>query len=62
MEINYSPKLNRKIKPIFVIGAMKCGTTTIFKQLKTRDDICFPPKKEPGYQRWELQEAKTLRP
>ena len=49
MEINYSPKLKRKIIPIFVIGSMKCGTTTIFKQLESRSDICFPPIKEPGY-------------
>ena len=39
-------QLYNKITPIFVIGAMKCGTATIYEHLKTQNQICFAPVKE----------------
>lgn len=42
-------KITNNVTPIFVIGAMKSGTTSIFNQLKNNPEICFPEKKEPGY-------------
>lgn len=37
------------LTPVFVIGAMKAGTTTIFNTLRMNSEICFPIKKEPSY-------------
>lgn len=34
---------------IFLIGAMKCGTSTIFKYLEQHPEICVPKIKEPEY-------------
>lgn len=42
-------KLSEKIKPIFVIGAMKSGTTTLFNYLEQQEEICFAITKEPEY-------------
>jgi hypothetical protein len=33
----------------FIIGAAKCGTTTLFDLLKQHDDIFMPIKKEPNF-------------
>lgn len=41
------PKI--EIQPIFLIGAMKCGTSSIFKHLELHPEICFPPIKEPEF-------------
>ncbi|MCB0457413.1 MAG: sulfotransferase [Flavobacteriaceae bacterium] len=41
--------LGKNIQPIIMIGAMKCGTSTIFKHLQLHPQICFPPLKEPEY-------------
>ncbi|MCK7589903.1 sulfotransferase domain-containing protein [Subsaxibacter sp. CAU 1640] len=34
---------------VFLIGAMKCGTSTIFKYLQQNPQICMPIIKEPEY-------------
>src|SRR5690554_1075006 len=39
----------KQIQPIFLIGAMKSGTTTLSEYLKIHPEICFPPEKEPDY-------------
>lgn len=41
--------LNSKITPVFVIGAMKSGTTSLFNYLKYQEEICFSLLKEPEY-------------
>lgn len=46
-ELNSSS--NARITPIFVIGAMKSGTASLFKYLKSQDEVCFPPIKEPEF-------------
>jgi Mor family transcriptional regulator len=42
-------KITDNITPIFLIGAMKSGTSSLFKYLECQDEICFPPIKEPEY-------------
>ena len=39
-------QMHNKITPIFLIGAMKSGTTTISKHLEIQKEICFGPRKE----------------
>ena len=37
------------VQPIIMIGAMKCGTSSIFKHLELHPEICFPSIKEPEF-------------
>ena len=47
---NNSGKSNSAKKPdFFIIGAPKCGTTTLHGWLRTHPDIFLPEKKEPHY-------------
>ena len=39
----------KDIIPVFLIGSMKSGTSTIFKHLELHPEICFPPIKEPEF-------------
>ncbi|MGM0635474.1 MAG: sulfotransferase family protein [Bacteroidota bacterium] len=39
----------KNITPIFLIGAMKSGTSSIYKHLELHPEICFSPLKEPEY-------------
>ena len=39
-------QLHHNITPVFLIGAMKSGTSTIYKHLKAQHEICFAPVKE----------------
>lgn len=39
----------QNVQPIFLIGAMKSGTSSIFKHLELHPEICFPPIKEPEF-------------
>lgn len=40
---------HQELQPIFLIGAMKSGTTTIFNNLALHPEISTPPNKEPGF-------------
>jgi hypothetical protein len=42
-------KDHRELQPIFLIGAMKSGTTTISKNLSLHPEISTPPNKEPAF-------------
>ena len=39
----------QNVQPIILIGAMKSGTSSIFKHLELHPAICFPPVKEPEF-------------
>lgn len=40
---------SKELQTIFLIGAMKCGTTTLTAYLKQHPEICFAVEKEPDY-------------
>lgn len=42
-------KTESNLQPILLIGAMKCGTTTIHKHLSKHPQVAVPPNKEPGF-------------
>jgi hypothetical protein len=42
--------MHKKIKPnFFIVGAPKCGTTSLYQWLKAHPDIFMPENKEPKY-------------
>ncbi|NJL86465.1 MAG: sulfotransferase [Leptolyngbyaceae cyanobacterium SM1_1_3] len=49
-ELNYSSDLAQKVRPnLFIIGAMKAGTTSLQKYLNTHPDVFMCEPKEPCY-------------
>ena len=41
----------------FIVGAAKCGTTTVFDRLNSRDDVYLSPLKEPNYYSTDIDTA-----
>lgn len=51
------PNRNKKKVNLFIVGAMKCGTTSLYEYLMQHPDIYFPlEKKEMNYFATDLQE------
>ena len=38
---------------LFIVGAARCGTTSLYHYLSQHDDIFFSPKKEPRHFQWD---------
>jgi len=49
IKMHHHPKHKNQLTPIFVIGAMKSGTTTLYNYMLEQDEICFASAKEPEY-------------
>ena len=54
----------QNVQPVFLIGAMKSGTSSIYKHLELHPEICFPPIKEPeffsknmGYSEYKMDDS-----
>ncbi len=41
--------MSRNIPNLFIVGAPKCGTTSMYEYLKSHPDIFMSEEKEPGY-------------
>lgn len=50
-----------KMPNLFIVGAMKCGTTAWYEYLRSHPDIFMPDLKEPGYFAFDLPNWRAIR-